>query len=194
MSGVDNEKASGMNVSKQARKALGVTLKRFAALIGRSPSIVWRREGDDKVSITPTAATLCNLIIEAVISGLDPKDVESAMDSVPEGERSEQAATNALFILCAANGRIGVVEKATGTKVKVTEPQMETEEEAPMTQRLRVMTNMIKDFEELGRKFPGPKGEYYRSAAADMARARYQAEQGIRAEEEEEQAKGGEGE
>lgn len=183
MSRGKRERSSSMNVSKQAREALGITLKRFASLIGRSPSIVWRREGDPKVSLTPTAATLCNTIIEAVIATIPAEEIIDAMEAVPEDERSEQAANNALVVLCINRGKLKVVNRAMGAEVEPPPPleDSEEEEEATMAQRLRVMTNMMRDFESLGKKFSGPEGEYYRGAAADMARALYQAEQGIRA-------------
>lgn len=116
-----------------ARQAIGdgkVSQEVFGALIGRSKSIVVKREGGS-VALTGTAQALYVLLAKLGAVGGLGAEIFEALEGVPKEMRSEASAIMALLLVATAHGRLDLVAEVVGAKRGGLERDDEEEDEVP---------------------------------------------------------------
>lgn len=93
---------------RTAREALRISQSRFAALIGRDQSLVYRREKGES-GVSESAAALAHAILR-LSADLGSDAVLEVLESVPKEKRSETAALVALMVLAIKSRRLPVIE------------------------------------------------------------------------------------
>lgn len=147
----------------------GVTQERFAELTGVHETIIARRE-TGKLKIKGTAKTLYDLIYSLGHDNGLGSEIEETLAAI-DGDRSEDRALLALFLLASDKGKLYQVRKAMGDEVNEEEEDMHRE--LNVDNSLRVLTGIRKSLEKEARRL-GPKGERHRSAAKTFAAAEYE--------------------